>query len=549
MCVRRIAPPVVVTRQSASPGATDNQWRALWYFGLYRLTIAVLLAGLSGLRRWPPMNLNIDLRLGTWTALAYLLFGLGFLVAVRRRLAPFSLLRNLQVPADVLALTLFLHASGGVAGGFGILQVVATAGACLLASQRVAVAYASLATLALLAQTAYGILRLDYLTASYTHAGLLGLSFFITGLLAAFMAEQVRGSVALVAERDAELRSLAQLNEYVVQRMQAGILVLDEQLQVVLANRAALRMTGQAEGIEGRPLHEISGMLNLAWRAWRARGGNRRTPLTLEPQGVDAIVSFASLAADRHDTVVYLEDTAEIHQRAQQIKLASLGRLTASIAHEIRNPLAAISHAGQLLSESQDLPAEDRRLVQIIGEQSVRMNDIVKNVLMIGRRDNTKVEEFSLHPWLAEFLRELAERRNLPPDALSLEADPADIIVSMDKSQLDQVLWNLAENALRFSRQSPLLRLVTWLEADTGRAFLDIIDTGPGMTTQIAEQVFEPFFTTDAAGNGLGLYLARELCEANQMSLSLLRHGEAGCVFRLGLMPMPIGLNPEPVAQ
>jgi len=137
----------------------------------------------------------------------------------------------------------------------------------------------------------------------------------------------------------------------------------------------------------------------------------------------------------------------------------------------------------------------------------------------------------------------------LPPDALSLEADPADIIVSMDKSQLDQVLWNLAENALRFSRQSPLLRLVTWLEADTGRAFLDIIDTGPGMTTQIAEQVFEPFFTTDAAGNGLGLYLARELCEANQMSLSLLRHGEAGCVFRLGLMPMPIGLNPEPVAQ
>jgi two-component system sensor histidine kinase PilS (NtrC family) len=526
-------------------GATDNQWRALWYFGLYRLTIALLLAGLSGLRRWPPMSLSIDLQLGTWTAMAYLLFGIAFLLAVRKRLGRFALLRNLQVPVDVLALTLFLHASGGVAGGFGILQVVATAGACLLASQRVAVAYASLATLALLAQTAYGILRLDYLTASYTHAGLLGLSFFVSGLLAAFMGEQVRGSVALVAERDAELRSLAQLNEYVVQRMQAGILVLDEQLQVVLANRAALRMTGQREGIEGRPLHEISGMLNLAWRAWRARGGNRRTPLTLEPQGVDAIVSFASLAADGRDTVVYLEDTAEIHQRAQQIKLASLGRLTASIAHEIRNPLAAISHAGQLLSESQDLPAQDRRLVQIIGEQSVRMNDIVKNVLMIGRRDSAKLEEFALHPWLREFLHELAERRALPPGALSLDADPADIILSMDKSQLNQVLWTLAENALRISREPPLLRLVTGLEPETGRAFLEVIDTGPGMSTQVAEQVFEPFFTTDAAGNGLGLYLARELCEANQMSLSLLRHNDQGCVFRLSLMPMPGGQRPE----
>lgn len=525
---------------AASP--SENLWQALGYFALYRLTIASLLVALSVFRRWPAYAIDIDPRLGLWTAASYLGFSLLFMSAVQRRVGGFALLRNVQVPADTLALTLFLHASGGVAGGFGILQVVATAGACLLASRKAAVAYASLATLALLGQTLFGILRLDYLTTSYTQAGLLGLGCFVTGLLAAFMGEQVRGSAALVAARDAELRSLERLNEYVVQRMQAGILVLDENRRIVLANQAALRMTARREPVEGLPLQELSGMLNLAWRAWRTRGGNSRTPLTLDPQGVDAIVSFASLSNDGRDTLVFLEDTAEIHQRAQQIKLASLGRLTASIAHEIRNPLAAISHAGQLLSESSALPLEDRRLVQIIGEHSVRMNDIVKNVLMIGRRDHAKVEQFELRAWLAEFLRELAERRGLPPDALRLEGEAVEITLNMDKSQLHQVLWNLGENALRFSREKPLLQLVTGFEPATGRAFLDIVDTGPGMPVPVAEQIFEPFFTTDASGNGLGLYIARELCEANQMSLNLLRHDARGCVFRLWLLPA----NPLP---
>ena len=532
------------TAAGSAVSPSENLWQALGYFALYRLTIAALLVVLNLFRRWPVSELNIDARLGIWTAGAYLIFGLLFLIAVNGRMASFALLRNLQVPADTLALTLFLHASGGVAGGFGILQVVATAGACLLAGRRVAVAYASLATIALLSQTLFGILRLDYLTTSYTHAGLLGLSCFVTGLLAAFMGEQVRGSAALVAARDAELRSLERLNEYVVQRMQSGILVLDEHRRIVLANQAALRMTARHTPVLGVELQELSGMLNLAWRAWRKRGGNSRTPLTLDPQGVDAIVSFASLSNDGRDTLVFLEDTAEIHQRAQQIKLASLGRLTASIAHEIRNPLAAISHAGQLLSESQALPPEDRRLVQIIGEHSVRMNDIVKNVLMIGRRDSAKVEEFELRAWLATFLQELAERRGLQPGDLSLEGETADITVSMDKSQLHQVLWNLGENALRFSREPPLLRLFTGREAGTGRAFLDIIDTGPGMPVQVAEQIFEPFFTTDASGNGLGLYIARELCEANQMSLNLVRHDERGCVFRLRLLPTNTSLEP-----
>ena len=236
---------------------------------------------------------------------------------------------------------------------------------------------------------------------------------------------------------------------------------------------------------------------------------------------------------DGGSTLVFMQDAAETHQRVQQIKLASLGRLTASIAHEIRNPLGAISHAGQLLGESAALPAEDRRLVQIIAQHSARMNDIVSNVLMIGRRVSTVTERFALVPWLEAFLAEFAERRGLDAGALACVAKEADIVVQMDKSQLHQVLWNLAENALRYSRYLPLVQFLVSRQPGSGRPLLDVCDTGVGMPPADAGQVFEPFFTGLGGGTGLGLYIARELCESNQATLTLLSAGSQGCIFRL----------------
>lgn len=531
------AEPLAQLAAARAPAYSESQWTALSYFNVYRLIIALLFASLALIHRLPPHAPNFDTRLSAATAAGYLLFSVGMVVLIQQRRGGFALLRNLQVPVDVLALMLFVHASGGVTGGFGILLVVATAGACLLAGRRAAVAYASLATLALLGQTLFGILRLDYQSNSYTHAALLGLSCFVTGVLAAWMGEQVRRSAALAAERELELNNLASLNDYVVQRMHAGIFVLDGELKVELANRAALRMVGRQESVVGLPLNEVSGVLGLAWRAWRQRGDNRRTPLALGPDCAEVIVSFTQLGATRSSTLVFMDDATEIQQRAQQIKLASLGRLTASIAHEIRNPLGAISHAGQLLSESGELPAEDRRLVQIIGEHSARMDAIIRNVLSIGRRELAQAESFPFLPWLRDFIVEFGEQRHLPPEALSLVAEDAEIIVHMDKSQLHQVLWNLGENALRYSLREPLLSLAVGREGGGRRAFLDVTDTGRGMTEAVADQVFEPFFTTDARGTGLGLYLARELCEANNATLSLLRHDAQGCTFRLSFYP------------
>ncbi len=512
----------------------DRTWQALRYFNLYRIIIAALFAVLGWLKRLPPNFTQFDERLLTITAAAYFMVAVLLQFAIESRSRPLGYLRNGQVLLDVTALTLFMHASGGVAGGFGILMVIAIAGACLLASWRSAVFFAALATLAVLGETLFGIAYHHYAKASYTQAGLLGATFFATATLAAILAERARTSERLAAQRALDIEQLSRLNEHIVQRMRSGIVVLDADDRLVLLNDAACRMLKADASAVGRSLPEVSPALEAARVDWWERGENRRTPIALDARGTEALVSFTGLgAAATGSTLAFVEDAAEIHQHAQQIKLASLGRLTASIAHEIRNPLGAISHAGQLLSESPELPAEDRRLTQIIAEHSARMNDIIENVMLIGRRGVAVAESFPLRPWLEAFVGELGERRGLPADAITVTWRARNMVVRMDPSQLRQVLLNLCENALRYSQRAPVLRFECAITSDTGRPYIDLIDTGPGMSAATAIQIFEPFFTGDRGGTGLGLYIARELCEANQATLALLAHDPEGCRFRI----------------
>lgn len=518
----------------ARSAAARKAWRALGYFNLYRVFVSGLFALLSLLGSLPPNFTKFDIELFSLTACGYLVFAVASQIAIQKRVAPLAYQVNALVLVDTIAIILFMHASGGVRGGFGILLVVSIAGTCLLATWRAAVFFAALATLAVLGETLFGILYLDYEVASYTQAGLLGAAFFGTAILASTLAEQARRSEALAAQRAVDIERLSRLNEHIVQRLRSGILVLDGQYHVVFINESAATML-RVDGIAvGRSLELLAPALAEALSVWLNRRENRKTPLKTAAGSAEVIVSFTHLGDQESGTIlVFLEDAAETQQRAQQLKLASLGRLTASIAHEIRNPLGAISHAGQLLAESPQLSREDLRLTEIIAEHSLRMNDIIKNVMLIGRREGTVAESFELRPWLEKFIAELCERRDLTADDLVCNWPDQAIIVRMDKSQLHQVLWNLCENALRYSTRPPLLTFECGLLPTTARPYIDVMDTGPGMSAAAAEQIFEPFFTGTGGGTGLGLYIARELCESNQTSLVLLEHGATGCRFRL----------------
>jgi len=214
--------------------------------------------------------------------------------------------------------------------------------------------------------------------------------------------------------------------------------------------------------------------------------------------------------------LVFLEDTAVLKQQAQQLKMAALARLTASIAHEIRNPLGAISHAAQLLDESSDKDAEETRLLRIIQDQSRRMNIIIENVTQLARRDKVNPVQLQLAPWIGEFIHQFTITGKHPPEMFQT-LGVGNHAVCVDPEQLQQVVGNLCQNALRhspaFSGQA-LIAFKTGHDKDN-RPFLDTIDWGSGVPPEIVDNIFDPFFTTTPKGTGLGLYIARELCESN----------------------------------
>jgi two-component system sensor histidine kinase PilS (NtrC family) len=225
------------------------------------------------------------------------------------------------------------------------------------------------------------------------------------------------------------------------------------------------------------------------------------------------------------------------------MKLAGLGRLTASIAHEIRNPLAAIDHANQLLGESAALSDQDRRLVEIVHNHAGRVNGIVENVLKLSRGGRLQVEELALDKWLREFAAEFSEQHALDDEDVRVTVHPgrAPLTARVDQSQLRQVVRNLAENALRYGvpknitryGERSLVELRLSIRPFRNQPCIEVLDQGSGVAADSAEQIFEPFYTSASQGTGLGLFIARELCECNHATLTYHARGNGGSCFRI----------------
>lgn len=516
--------------QLRTPGT--NPWMPLAYLSLYRLVLAVLFAMLALMQFTPRPLGTFHPEVFTTASFIYLVFAVFCALAVQRRNPAFEQQLLVSTGVDVIALCALMYASGGVQSGLGMLVLVAVAGGSVLSRRRIAFLFASLASVAVLVQQI--VLAWDWWVpvSDYTHGGLLGLGFFTTAALAHLSAQRIRASESLVEQHAVDLANLAELNEHIVQRMQSGVLVIDRNGEIPLVNHAASALLAlPSEPLPGGIAENLPAMAELLAR-WR-RDSDRSSYVMASPAtGGELVVSFAALGARASaGVVVFLEDAAAMNQRAQQLKLASLGRLTAGIAHEVRNPLGAISHAGELLGENPALPRSERRLTEIINTNAKRVNEIIENVMQLSRRQATSPEHMELADWVAEFARDFAAETGAQ-DALETRLEPNSIVVRFDPGQLRQVVWNLCENGLRHGNDPARVELRAGLHADTRRPYLEVADNGSGIDVEHAQHIFEPFFTTHAEGSGLGLYIARELCLSNQASL-VLAPAEEGACFRL----------------
>ncbi len=527
---------ITAAHHSQGNNAQRDNWRPLRFLNLYRFTIASLFSVLSLSDNTLDVLGSTNLPLFQQTSIVLLALSIIFSFTLARRRFAFHVQLNTHMLVDIVTLTLLMHASGGITSGLGVLLVVSIGSGSLMVSRRIAVLYASIATIALLGEQAYSILQGNN-KAFFTHSGILGATLFATALLANALARRLLESEQLVAKHSLDLANLEQLNEYIIQHMQTGIVVIDADNHIRLMNESAWLMLNMPSAFTGKPVKSASTALAEQLHAWQKDDNYVTRPFRSSTTSPTIMPKFAKLgSAGKSGTLVFLEDMSATAQQAQQMKLASLGRLTASIAHEIRNPLGAISHAGQLLSESSDMDSGDRRLTQIILDHAMRMNTIIENVMQLSRRDRAEPVLFELSSWLADFRDEFIRNENIAEELLAITSSGHDIMVRMDPSQLHQVVWNLCRNGLRHSQDYPgvpRVELQVHQAEEMNAPYLDIIDHGTGIDADKAEQIFEPFYTTEAKGTGLGLYIARELCEGNQARLDYIPMAEGGSCFRI----------------
>jgi two-component system sensor histidine kinase PilS (NtrC family) len=512
-------------------------WRVLGLLNLYRVLVPLVLLGLYSLGGARGIGVTSP-RVFFTAAIFYLCFGLGNVIVVRRRLASVFVQTIFQASVDLVVSLLLLHAWGGVASGLGLLFLLPVGGLAFLLTPRSALFLAAVAAIAVLGDTIWQQITGPTDLGSYATAGLLGIVLFTIAGAASFVASRMRESEALVRQKDVDLADLADLSQYIVQHLRESLLVVDAADKIRLINESAAGILGDEYAVPGALIGEVSPRLLYSLTTWRQSERGEASPSSFVAADGARVIQphFAPLGGSSPGpTLIFLEDTSLMAERVQQGKLAALGRLSASIAHEIRNPVGAMSHAGQLLAESPGFGPDERRLTDIIRSNSERVSTIINNVLQLSRREATKPTRLSLGDWLEEFFGEFCETMQVPRVRISLHEEAYDLEVRFDPSHLHQVVWNLCENAIKYGE----IRGGTSVEIKLGRLnpsnrpYLEVADRGPGIELQAVDRIFEPFFTGRKGGTGLGLFIARELCQLNRAILLYEPREGDGSIFRI----------------
>ena len=518
-------PELFLPPQERTP---DSFWISLGYFNLYRIAVATLFLGLSLVYVDALSLSSFSLQLFRIVCAGYLVLAVLFQVLLRRLRDYFNAQLSVHACLDIVALTLLMYASGGIRSGLGVMLLVSLIGAAILAPRRLSFLYAALATIALLLEQLYWVLAHDAPISSFLQTALLAMGCFAATGITGWLAQRVAANERLALQRGRELETQTRVNQLVLQDMHDGVLVLDRDGRVVQHNPQA-QLLLRAERLLGMDIEALEPRLAERWRAWRAGQVPARADTDFPVRGRDIGLRLLDTGTEEGFSVLFIEDTTRAREQAQQLKLAALGRLTANIAHEIRNPLAAVSHASELLQEEKR--GEDRaRLTRIIQDNTRRLERLVSDVLQLSRRDRVSAERVRLRPWLREFLAEFVANEAAAAERFALDT-LGDAWIEFDREHLHQVMWNLLRNAARHAGAgADSVRIAARAYGD--RVELSVIDNGPGVPAESHGHLFEPFFTTDSKGTGLGLYLARELCAANRATLEYV-NDMPGAHFRI----------------
>ncbi|MEP7183552.1 MAG: ATP-binding protein [Betaproteobacteria bacterium] len=515
----------------------DSARRILWIVGLYRAVCGALLLGAA---------LLLDLKLLSFAAPnafvtaagLYFLFGLAAFFWIQRDPLPLPLppLISGLLVGDIFFVALVMVAGGTSSGPLPILLFPQLAASGWLVRTRTAFFHAAIAAIMLLALDVWRMFDGQVGGAQPFQTGLIGFGYFATIGIAIALGRYTKASEDLAAQRGIDVANLEQVNRLIIQDMQDGVLVVDLNGVVRGHNAQVTRLLGGFGRMRGgMRLAEFSSTLHDYWRRWQEDLAEPLPPFKVDVTQRLLRVRLVRIGSGLNGgTLIYLEDLGRAQTEAQQMKLAAMGRLTASIAHEVRNPLSAINQAAQLLEEDGAVAPEGTRLLGMIRNNAKRIDRIVGEVLQLNRRDRQQPEVIALGEFLHALVDEIVQAEHIPPGGIVMRI-PDDLLVIFDRGHLNQIVWNLVRNAWQHcQKKEGSIRIVSRPGYMGDAVICELADDGPGIPAELRGQIFEPFFTTRPGGTGLGLYIARELADANGAALELLPKGP-GAQFRITL--------------
>jgi len=521
---------------------TAARWRSLKLYNGYRLVIAILFfvtqSAIGDKAYWQDNYVSL--------VLAYFIFSCisGLLTWLEKPSINYNL--PTQIIVEIVFIVLLMHMQQDGVSNIGLLLIITIASASLISDGRYALFYASLATIGILLEQSYQLVSASKPMQNYTSAVILSLSCFATAWLAYSLAKRVQQSEWLAVQRGLDVKNMAQINALISHEMQDGVLVVDQSLQIKHHNIQAKRLLNldfednEPSNWQGKSLQTLSPEISAMIRRWMYEHTvpNESSPaniLKLSTLSRELRLRLLPVAENRHEgAVIFIEDWSQMQTQAHQVKLAALGRLTANIAHEIRNPLSAISHANQLLQEEEDNNPATTRMLQIIADNVQRLDQIIKDVLELNRRDRTNQELIQLENFMTDFYTQFCAVEKIPAHCFKLTLQNSNTMIAFDRRHLNQILWNLCKNGWRHSKNvENSLKLTVLTSTKRQDVQIEITDDGKGIPESVRSHLFEPFFTTEKSGTGLGLYIARELADANGAELQLKTPAKAANV-RLG---------------
>ena len=533
--------------------SSDAGWHRLRQFNYYRGTLALFLITIY-LNGWIGLLIPVkDFQplLYSSTAFLYICTFFAFIPGIQWKKPSIQTQAIIQTCIDIAAILAITHACGGINSGLGMLLIINISLTSLFMPRRLTLFFAALTTLVILTEQLYSHLLISGFHTSYIQAGILGILIFAFAFMASGISRQLLATEQLANIQGRELETATQLSEHIIHSMRTGIIVLSAEGNILMSNNAAESLLGNLKLPTNTSLKNLFPDLFDRFIKWQAdEKHTQQIPIQQEHGLPDIQPGFSAIEKDkgsRGRTLIFLEDASQLNQRFQQVKLASLGRLTASIAHEIRNPLAAIQHASQLLEES-ITEADNLKLTRIITSHTQRLNGIVENVLNLSRKQQHKPETISLCSWLIQFKNEFCPSHGINEKQIEIKIQPESMSILFDPEQLHQIFWNLSTNAIAHSGLASnqlSIKFYGGISVENQQPYIDIIDNGQGISKDIENRIFEPFYTTSSEGTGLGLYLIKEMIENNRAKIKHITQPGNGSCFRICFIQTDNKVMPE----